>query len=398
MNRRYLGLGAISVAALLLAGCAGPGATGEEESGSTDPINLAIVYGITGAYAGTGGTYMKGFDAAVADVNANGGAAGRQVEVNLIDDKSDPTFAVSALTELLESGEGADVIVPGGVSTEALALLPLTTEYELFSVSPASSPLVNDPSSYPYHFGVSSLQSHQLASLGPTMKSEGVKNLAIMVGADAFGDTNLAGMEAVAKDNGIKIVATERPDPAALNFDVEFQRLLAADPDGIYVDFASFDAIGRAFQSRLTAGATKIPYFPGTATASSVPSTLADPAALTNCVLPVFSAMVTQDEPPAYITPLLDAFKDSEVSAYSGALGFDSVRLLDLAIDRTEGDLDAQALTDALLAEPIPADYLSLFPKGFEFSDDNHFPTPADGTFTTVPCDSSQADGLWVTD
>lgn len=125
------------------------------------------------AYAGTGSVYMTGFNAAIDDINANGGAVGRPFEVNLIDDESDITFAVSTLTELLESGDGADVIVPGGVSTEVLAMLPLTTDYDLFSVCPASSALANDPVAYPNRFGVSVLQAAQLDALGAAMADQG---------------------------------------------------------------------------------------------------------------------------------------------------------------------------------------------------------------------------------
>lgn len=297
------------------------------------------------ASAGTGSVYMTGFNAAIDDINANGGAAGRPFEVNLIDDKSDIKFAVSTLTELLKSGDGADVIVPGGVSTEALAMLPLTTDYDLFSVSPASSALANDPVAYPNHFGISVLQAAQLDALGAAMADQGIETLGVMVGADAFGDGNLTGIQAVAEKYDIEIVATERPDP----------------------------------------------------TAPSVPATLSDEAALESCVLPSFSAMVTQDDPPAYLQTLLDAFEGSDVSAYAGGLGFDTVRLLALAIERADGDTSAAALTEALRSEPIPADYLALYPDGFEFSNDNHFPTPAASTFTPVPCSAGQVDGLWVT-
>lgn len=123
-----------------------------------------------------------------------------------------------------------------------------------------------------------------------------------------------------------------------MNFDVELQRLASEEPDGIYVDFANFDGQARAFGSRRTVEAIDIPYFAGTATASSVPATLSDEAALENCVLPSFSAMVTQDDPPAYLQTLLDAFEGSDVSAYAGGLGFDTVRLI--------GDLPRYSLND----------------------------------------------------
>ncbi|MET7397197.1 ABC transporter substrate-binding protein [Dactylosporangium sp. NPDC005572] len=384
-----------AAAALLLTACStDDGAAGGDSNGK--PINLAIVYGITGAYSGTGAVYMKGFNAAVDDINAHGGIAGRKIKVNLIDDKSDITFAVSQITQLLHGKDKPDVVVPGGVSTETLGMLPVVSDAELFSVSVASSVAANDPSKYPNHFGVSSTQANQLASIGKSMAAKGVKKLAVLAGADAFGDTNVTGIKAVAEANGISIVATERPDPKALNFDVAFQRLAAAKPDAIYADFAAFDAIGRAFTSRLTVGATDIPYYAGTASASTVPTTLTDKKALVNCELPEFASMVQQSPAPTYFTPLLNAFKGNPGSAYSGALGYDTVQLIALAIERTNGDTDAAKLTQALIGQPIPANRLALYPEGYTLSNSDHFPKPTEKTFKAIPCDSSIVDGIWV--
>jgi branched-chain amino acid transport system substrate-binding protein len=381
---------------LLLSACASGDDKGGDSGSSGKPINLAIVYGITGAYAGTGSVYMQGFNAAVNDINAHGGVAGRQIKVNLIDDKSDITFAVSKITELLHSSTPPDIVVPGGVSTETLGMMPAVTDAELFSASVASSATLDDPAKYPNHFGISTKQADQLAAIGAVMTAQGVKKLGVLAGADAYGDGNLAGIKAVAEANGITIVDTERPDPKALNFDVAFQRLAAAKPDAIYGDFAAFDAIGRAFTSRLTVGATSIPYYAGTATGAAVPSKLTDAKALANCKMPEFATMVQQTPPPTYFAPLLTAFKGKADSAYAGALGYDTVRLIALAIQRTNGDTSAAKLTQALVGQPVPANTLSLYPDGYALSGTEHFPKPSAKTFKAIPCDSSIADGLWV--
>lgn len=396
MKRPLLGLAALATSALLLTACASASEDGGEDS--EKPLRFAIVYGLTGAFAGTGEVFMTGFNAAIEDINANGGVGGRKIEVKLLDSKSDPTHGVSVLTELLDSGYEPDVIVPGGVSSEALAMLPLASDVPLFSISPATAPAANDPEAYPYHYGVSATQAAGLTIAGDAFKENDVKTLAVVLPADAFGDAVLAGIKQVADQAGVEIVQVERPDPTALSFSVEFQRMRAAKPDAVFFDFPAHDATARLLDARLTVGATDIPLYGGAGAASAVPSKLAKEAALANCELPVFNVTVKQDSPPEYLQPLLKAFEGSEQAIYSGALGYDSVRTAVLALERAGDDTSAEALSAALTAEGVPENYSALFPTGTRYTEDNHFPELRPGNMTFVPCDATLADGLWVTE
>lgn len=396
VKRPLLGFAAAGISALLLTACAAEGAGGGS-SGDGEPIKLAVVYGLTGAYAGTGKVFMDGVDAAVKDINGKGGVDGRQLEVKLIDDKSDPTFAVSALTDLLDSGYEPDVIVPGGVSTEALALLPMTTDAPLFSISPATSPVSNDPGTYPYHFGISVPKSVEQETVIDDLKAKGAKTLAVVLPGDAFGDSVLTGIKAAAKAGGIEIVAVERPSPAALNYTVEYDRVKSAKPDAVFSDFAVRDAVARLFEARLTVGATDIPMYNGAGTSgSSVPSALVDGPALKNCSLVVPKYSVKTDAPASYLKPLYAAFVGRDGSIFPGGLGWDTVHVAALAVERAGGDTEAEALTAALTSEEIPPNVLSSFIVGTRYTDKDHFPEARPDNFTTVPCAATQADGLWV--
>jgi branched-chain amino acid transport system substrate-binding protein len=366
-------------------------ATDDGAPAADGPIRFAVVYGVTGPYAGTAQDFLTGFNAGVDDINAHGGVNGRQIQVKVLDDKSDPANAVSLLTDLLDSTDAPDVIVPGGVSSEVLAMLPLTTDRELFSVSPATSPKVNVPTDYPQHFGVSAKQAEGLTVLGDDFKAKGIKTLAVVLPADAFGDSVLAGIKAAADQAGVRIVSTERPDPNALNFMVEYQRVQAAKPDAVFSDFASQDAIARLFAARQTVGATDIPLYGGASAAASVPSKLAQAEAITNCQLPVFSFTVAGDVGPEYLKPLVAAFRGSERGIYAGGLGWDSVQLAALAFKGAGEGSPAEAL----LSNAVPEETLALFPAGTAFTMNNHFPELTPGSMVLVPCTSGMADGLW---
>lgn len=398
MRHLSIGLAALGTAALLLAGCAAPTDDGGGGEASDESIQLAILYGLTGPYAGYADSFFAGFDAAVEQINDDGGVLGRMIEVKKVDTRGDATFAVSALTELLDSGYRPDAIVPGVAANETLAVLPLVTEEGILAISPAVGPQLRDAESYPTFFGNSLVVEAPLEALGALMKEQGVETLGVITAADAEGDGHLSGIENVAEANGIEIVAVERPSASALNFNVEYQRILAAEPDAVHADFNSFDSLARMFEARLTVDGTDVPYFAGQSTSGSQPANLVDAAALENCLMPVFSSMVEQDDTPEFLQPLLDAYVKSPISAYAGAIGFDTVHLVALAIERSSGDTGGEALTAALLSEPIPANFLAQYPAGFEYTEDFRFPSPNDGALGLIPCDSTVVDGLWVSD
>ncbi|MEE8736203.1 ABC transporter substrate-binding protein [Bifidobacterium subtile] len=74
------------------AGC-GLGANASSGSSSTSnssPVNIGVIYPKTGQYAEYGQMFQRGFDLAVAQVNANGGVKGRKLGLKYFDTQSDP--------------------------------------------------------------------------------------------------------------------------------------------------------------------------------------------------------------------------------------------------------------------------------------------------------------------
>ncbi|SDZ48990.1 ABC transporter substrate-binding protein [Herbiconiux ginsengi] len=398
MKRPFIGLVALgSSAALLLAGCSGTSEDAATASGD-DPINITLVYGQTGQFSSFTGNLRKGVDAAVEAINADGGVNGRMIEVLALDDGSDPTQAVSVLTESIDSGGLPDAVIPGSVSNEALALLPLTTEDELFTSTSATNPLVNDPSTYPFVFGNSATQADLVASVVTELKADGVKKLGVVTSGDAFGDSVSSGMQDAAEAAGIEIVDVERPDPAALNLTVEMQRVQAADPDAIYFEFTGYDTIARALEARVAVGATDIPIYGGASVASSPIATLVSEEALEGCQAPASNFTIKQEQEPDYLAPLYEAFAGGNQSVATGGYGWDAIHLIALAFERAGDDTSAQALTDAIVSEDVPADYLAFFPTGTSYTADYRFPELREGSLTLIPCDSEKVDGLYVVD
>src|SRR5690554_3642779 len=82
----------IALASMLLAGC---GASDEPNStptggGAEGAIEIGVIMSLTGPFAAIGQTELRGIELAAAQVNEAGGIEGRQIELVVLDDASDP--------------------------------------------------------------------------------------------------------------------------------------------------------------------------------------------------------------------------------------------------------------------------------------------------------------------
>jgi branched-chain amino acid transport system substrate-binding protein len=395
MKRRiFVSVVAVATATLLAACSSTPTST----SDTKEPIRLAIVYGVTGANSSFVGDYLKGVDAAVKTINNAGGVKGRPIKVEVLDDKSDPTHAVSLVTDLIAAGDLPDAIFPGGTSAETLALLPLTSEAGLFSVSSAVNPATNNAAAYPFHFGQSPTTEDTLKVTGVQFKKDGVKTVGVVLPGNATGDAYLTGFTKVMDDAGVKIVQVERPDPKALNFTVEMQRIQAAHPDAIFWDISAYDAAARLLEARVAVGATDIPLYGGYSAASAPLGDLVGAEAMKNCSFPVLAFTVKNAHSPENLQPLYDAFKGAPGGVSVGGFGWDTVQLAAHAFEDAK-DTGAQSLTDALIDNKVPAGRLALFGTGTSFTKDNRFPPLDKANMALVPCDTPRGDGgVWKLD
>lgn len=120
------------IAMLAIAAVVGPigvyyyvASTGPEQP--TEPLRIGLLMPITGGGSYIAPEMLHGALSAIEDVNAAGGVLGRQVEVYIEDDQSDPTQAVLAARKLIEVNR-VKVIVGIFTSYQALAVAPICIE------------------------------------------------------------------------------------------------------------------------------------------------------------------------------------------------------------------------------------------------------------------------------
>src|SRR4029453_14817913 len=95
-RRRATAISVLAVLAIALAaGCSAPGSDDESSGDDSGPIKIAVVDAQSGQLSPLGPWGPKGAPPAVDEGNAQGGIAGRQIQLDVFDDQGDPTIGTN---------------------------------------------------------------------------------------------------------------------------------------------------------------------------------------------------------------------------------------------------------------------------------------------------------------
>ena len=100
---------------------------------AADPIKIGVAGAHSGDLASYGVPSLNAAKVVIAEVNANGGVLGRQIELVAQDDQCKPELATNAATKLIS--EKVNVVMGHICSGATKATLPLYTEAKIVSLS-----------------------------------------------------------------------------------------------------------------------------------------------------------------------------------------------------------------------------------------------------------------------
>lgn len=131
---------------VLLVGCGGSGGQGGEPSAQgDDPIRLGMVVSITGGAAGYGIHMRNGAEMAVKKINEAGGVNGREIQLFVEDDGSDPSKATTAANRLVVQ-QDVDAMIGGATSTLCFAVKDFVEQQGVpFITTSGSNPDLTTP-------------------------------------------------------------------------------------------------------------------------------------------------------------------------------------------------------------------------------------------------------------
>lgn len=162
--------------------------------------------------------------------------AGQKVIYHILDDASDTTTAVKNTRKLIAENK-VDVIVGSTITPNSLAMVDIVAEAETPMISMASSARIVEPMDAKRRWVFKNAQSdtHMATALVEHMNSAGVKKLAFIGFADAYGEGWWSEIGKLAEVRRIGIVAQERFNRTDTSVTGQVLKILAAKPDAVMI-------------------------------------------------------------------------------------------------------------------------------------------------------------------
>jgi len=342
----------LAAAALTLTACSTSTPSSTSTASSDNPFHFVYIGGITGGQASLAATEIQGAQIAIDQINKEGGILGRKVVMDTLDTKSDATEAVSVLQKYLSSHDKPDLVRAGLASTEALAMVPITTRAGIPTYTASATPLLDDVKAYPYNKQISSTFTSQVHEIKNYVLAQGYKKLSVLAPEDASGDSTVAAVEAEYKGSGVTIEST-RYNTADVDLSVAYQRAIADGPDAVYANCLGAPCVRIITARGSVANGTDVPMVGDTSMASAPGGVAASvsPDLVKNLHILVYSVQLQL--PESQQTPEFKYFYKELLKV--GAPGvmttpseaYDGLRMFAAAAEKAKS-VDAKKLIDAI--------------------------------------------------
>lgn len=170
--------------------------------------------------------------------------AGQKVEYIILDDASDTTNAVRNLRKLT-SEEKVDIIVGPNTTPNALAMLDPLAESQTPMVALAASASIVEPQDArrAWAFKMPQNDTHMTTILTQHMVDNGIKTVAFIGFADAYGEGWWREFSKLAELRKIKVVANERFARTDTSVTGQVLKIMAAKPDAVLVAGSATPAV-----------------------------------------------------------------------------------------------------------------------------------------------------------
>ena len=331
---------AIALGAMLLltVACSEQGSSTDTTSPSTDgdTITIAVEGPISGSQNATGLDMARAAQLAVDEANANGGVAGKQVNLIRLDDAADAEQGVEVANQAVE--QGAFAVIGPYNSSVGIENLPIYLEGNVIPVHLTSS-ADTDGMGYtvqPKDYQVAPIEADAIQGFFKA------KRVAILYDRSSYTAGIAKALKSDLEEDGVEVVANLRFNEKNLVPGNTIRRAMQGDPDLIYSS-TYFPQGGRL--APLIARQKDVTCFMGLANQDPQFVEIAGLEASQACQ---FSGVPSPDQFPGaadYVTAYEAKF--GEAPGTWGTFTYDSVNLLFDAVEQSEG-WNADAVNDYL--------------------------------------------------
>jgi branched-chain amino acid transport system substrate-binding protein len=227
MKGRRFGVAALLAATLVLlsagAGAGGPGGD----------VWLAEISPLTGPLSFVGVDNRQGVDVAVREINGRGGIRGRRVRVQVFDDGSNPSQAVSHMNRIADDDKFLGVI-GSGFSSSGLAIAPIIAREKIPYISMASSVAQVQPAK-PYYFMTTATSRLFAYSLAYQLRKQKIRRIALMADNGGFGREGVRNVDELASRFGFQIVERIIFPLTSTTFQAELTRVKNSTAQALWI-------------------------------------------------------------------------------------------------------------------------------------------------------------------
>lgn len=234
-TKKYLATAVIAAATIALVGCAPTATGGSEPTDSAAPVKVAMLTSQTGPLAAYGAAYTAGFEAGLDyATDGTGTVDGRELEIEWADDQGNPDTAVSKAKDFI--GQGYQILAGTAASGIATALAEQAAQNQILYISgPAAADAITGVNEYTFRSGRQTYQD--VATAGTFIGDPAGKKVVVFAQDNAFGQGNLAGVQAVLGGQGATVEGVLVAEDAT-EFTPFAQQLVDAAPDLVFVAWA----------------------------------------------------------------------------------------------------------------------------------------------------------------
>jgi branched-chain amino acid transport system substrate-binding protein len=227
MKGRRFGVAALAAVALVLLSA---GAGSAQQGGD---IWLAEISPLTGPLSFVGVDNRAGVNVAVAEINRRGGIRGRRVRVEVFDDGSNPSQAVSHMNRVANDDKFVGV-VGSGFSSSGLAVAPIVERERIPYISMASSVAQVTPAK-PYYFMTTATSRLFAYSMAFQLRRQGIRRIALMADNGGFGREGARNVDELARRFGFQVVERIIFPLTSTTFQAELNRVRSSNAQALWI-------------------------------------------------------------------------------------------------------------------------------------------------------------------
>jgi branched-chain amino acid transport system substrate-binding protein len=202
-----------------------------------ETIKIGVNEPLTGAFAASGTYVVNGAKIAADEINAKGGVLGKQIELVIEDNKSNPTEA-AAVAEKLITRDKVPVMMGAWGSSLTLAVMPKLMEYETPMVVETSSSSKITTSGNPYIFRISPPSPVEATAFRGIVDKLELKKADFLVINNDWGRGTAEDFSKMFKEKGINVGLVETMDQGAQDMSAQLSKIKGSDSETLIITTA----------------------------------------------------------------------------------------------------------------------------------------------------------------